>query len=76
MVGPNCLGLLTTDPAVRLDATFAPVNPLVGNVAMASQSGALGIAVLETARELDLGFSAFVSVGNKADVSGNDLLEW
>jgi acetyl coenzyme A synthetase (ADP forming)-like protein len=76
MVGPNCLGLLTTDPAVRLDATFAPVNPLVGNVAMASQSGALGIAVLETARELDLGFSAFVSMGNKADVSGNDLLEW
>jgi acyl-CoA synthetase (NDP forming) len=76
MVGPNCLGLLTTDPAVRLDATFAPVHPLPGNVAMASQSGALGVAVLETARELDLGFSAFVSVGNKADVSGNDFLEW
>ena len=76
MVGPNCLGLLHTDPAVSLDATFAPARALPGRVAMASQSGALGVAILETARELDLGLSAFVSVGNKADVSGNDLLEW
>src|SRR5688572_18993623 len=76
MIGPNCLGLLTTDPAVSLDATFAPVKPLPGDVAMASQSGALGVAILETARELDLGFSAFASIGNKADVSGNDLLDW
>jgi acetyl coenzyme A synthetase (ADP forming)-like protein len=76
MIGPNCLGLLTTDPNVSLDATFAPIAPLRGHVAMASQSGALGVAILETARDLDLGFSAFVSVGNKADVSGNDLLEW
>lgn len=76
MVGPNCLGLLTTDPAVSLDATFAPAHALPGRVAMASQSGALGVAILDTARELDLGLSAFVSVGNKADVSGNDLLEW
>ncbi|MBL8840281.1 MAG: acetate--CoA ligase family protein [Planctomycetes bacterium] len=75
MVGPNCLGLLNSDPDVSLDATFAPVRPLAGRVAMASQSGALGVAILETARELDLGLSAFVSVGNKADVSGNDLLE-
>jgi len=76
MVGPNCLGLLDTDPAVALDATFAPARALPGHVAMASQSGALGVAILDTARELDLGLSAFVSVGNKADVSGNDLLEW
>jgi acetyl coenzyme A synthetase (ADP forming)-like protein len=75
MVGPNCLGMITTDPEVALDATFAPVHPLAGDVAMASQSGALGIAILETARELGLGFSAFVSMGNKTDVSGNDLLE-
>lgn len=76
MVGPNCLGLINTDPTVMLDAIFAPVKPLAGSVAMASQSGALGVAILETARELDLGMSSFVSVGNKADVSGNDLLEW
>lgn len=74
MVGPNCMGLLNTDPAVRLDATFAPVFPPQGNVGMSSQSGALGIAILDYARRLDIGISSFVSVGNKADVSGNDLL--
>ena len=74
MVGPNCMGLLNTDPAVRLDATFAPVFPPQGNVGMSSQSGALGIAILDNARRLDIGISTFVSVGNKADVSGNDLL--
>jgi acetyltransferase len=56
-IGPNCLGLLTTDPAVSLDATFAPVQPLAGDVAMASQSGALGVASSRRRRELDLGFS-------------------
>jgi len=74
MVGPNCMGLLNTDPAVNLDATFAPVFPPQGNVGMSSQSGALGIAILDHARRLDIGISTFVSVGNKADVSGNDLL--
>jgi acetyl coenzyme A synthetase (ADP forming)-like protein len=74
MVGPNCMGLLNTDPAVSLDGTFAPVFPPSGNVAMSSQSGALGIAILDYARQLDIGISTFVSVGNKADVSGNDLL--
>jgi acetate---CoA ligase (ADP-forming) len=74
MVGPNCMGLLNTDPAVRLDVTFAPMFPPQGNVGMSSQSGALGIAILDHARRLDIGISTFVSVGNKADVSANDLL--
>ncbi len=76
MVGPNCMGLLNADPAVRLAATFAPVFPPAGNVAMSSQSGALGLAILATAEELGIGLSTFVSVGNKADVSGNDLLQY
>jgi acyl-CoA synthetase (NDP forming) len=76
MVGPNCLGVLNTEPAVGLDATFAPAWPPAGPVAFSSQSGALGLAILETAGALGLGISQFVSVGNKADVSGNDLLEY
>jgi len=74
MVGPNCMGLVNTDPAVRLDGQFGPVRPARGNVAMSSQSGALGIAILDYATKLNIGISSFVSVGNKADVSGNDLL--
>lgn len=74
MVGPNCMGLLNTDPAVSLDGQFGPVAPTRGNVAMSSQSGALGLAILDYANELGIGISTFVSVGNKADVSGNDLL--
>jgi acyl-CoA synthetase (NDP forming)/GNAT superfamily N-acetyltransferase len=74
LVGPNCFGVLNTDPAVRLDATFGAVRPLPGRTALASQSGALGISVLHAAARRGLGISAFVSLGNKADVSGNDLL--
>jgi len=76
MVGPNCLGILNLDPNVRLNATFGPVAPLAGRVAMSSQSGALGLAIIEYAKDLGLGLSSFVSVGNKADVSGNDLLQF
>ncbi len=76
MVGPNCLGLLNLSSDVRLNATFSPTAPPPGRVAMSSQSGALGIAIMEYARELGLGLSSFVSVGNKADVSGNDLLQY
>ena len=76
LVGPNCLGILNTDPGVRMNATFAPVQPPPGRVAFSSQSGALGLAILDYARELNLGISQFVSVGNKADVSGNDLIEF
>jgi acyl-CoA synthetase (NDP forming) len=74
LVGPNCLGVLNTDPAVRLNATFAPVPMQPGRLGLVSQSGALGIAVLVAAQQRGLGVSQFVSVGNKADVSGNDLL--
>ncbi len=74
MVGPNCMGLLNTDPVVRMNGTFAPVYPPRGNVAMLSQSGALGIAILDYARRNAIGISSFVSVGNKADVSSNDLI--
>jgi len=74
MVGPNCMGLINADPEVRLAATFAPVFPPAGNVAMSSQSGALGLAILATAEEIGMGLSTFVSVGNKADVTANDLL--
>jgi len=76
MLGPNCLGLLNTDPAVRLNATFAPTWPPTGGVAIASQSGALGISLLDYARNLGIGVSMFASTGNKADISGNDLLEY
>ncbi|MBI2963540.1 MAG: GNAT family N-acetyltransferase [Deltaproteobacteria bacterium] len=74
LVGPNCLGILNTDPEIALNATFAPGTPPIGNLGALSQSGALGLALLDLARERGLGVSSFVSVGNKADVSGNDLL--
>ena len=74
LVGPNCLGIAV--PALGLNATFAPRALPAGRTAFSSQSGALGLALLEKATEQGLGFSAFVSIGNKADVSSNDLLEW
>lgn len=76
VVGPNALGVVNTDPAVRLNATLAPVLPGRGRVGFFSQSGALGIAILAAAAERGLGLSTFVSAGNRADVSGNDLLQY
>jgi acetate---CoA ligase (ADP-forming) len=76
LVGPNCLGVLNTDPEVRLNATFSPVPPTPGNIGMFSQSGALGIAILDYARVRQIGISSFVSIGNRADVSSNDLLAY
>ncbi len=76
MIGPNCMGVLNTDPAVSLNATFAPHWPRPGKVAMLSQSGALGLAILERFERLGIGLANFVSVGNKADVSSNDLLAY
>jgi acetate---CoA ligase (ADP-forming) len=76
IIGPNCLGVLNTAPTVRMNATFAPARPVAGNVAFLSQSGGLGIELMSRAGELGLGISQFVSVGNKADVSGNDLLQY
>jgi len=74
LVGPNCLGIWSN--ATQLNATFAPRALPPGRIGFSSQSGALGLALLERAAERRLGFSAFVSIGNKADVSSNDLLEW
>ncbi len=76
LVGPNCLGIVNTAADVRLNASFAPHMPPSGTIAMASQSGALGLAMVEYARAQGLGISTFVSMGNKADVSGNDLLQY
>lgn len=76
MVGPNCFGILNTAPDVQLNATFTTLFPPRGRAAMSSQSGAIGIATLAGARRFHLGISSFVSVGNKADVSTNDLLQY
>lgn len=77
LVGPNCMGLLNTDPQVALNATFTtPALPAAGNIGMLSQSGALGLAILDYVQGLHVGLSTFVSVGNRADVSSNDLLAY
>jgi acetyl coenzyme A synthetase (ADP forming)-like protein len=76
LIGPNCMGIINTDPAVRLNATFAPQPPPEGRIGFSSQSGALGLAVIEYASSLGLGLCSFVSVGNKADISGNDLINY
>lgn len=76
IIGPNCMGIINADQGVRLDATFAPGIPPTGRVGFSSQSGALGLAIIELANSLGLGISTFVSVGNKADISGNDLLRY
>ena len=76
LIGPNCMGIANTNPSVQLDATFAPGVPPRGRVGFSSQSGALGLAIMEFASSLNLGISTFVSVGNKADISGNDLLRY
>ena len=74
LVGPNCLGIAVSGPS--LNATFGPRALPPGPIAFSSQSGALGLALLEKASERSLGFSSFISIGNKADVSSNDLLEY
>jgi acyl-CoA synthetase (NDP forming)/GNAT superfamily N-acetyltransferase len=74
VVGPNCLGLMSLDPEVRLNATFSGSVPPPGGLAVASQSGGVGIVLADTAQELGLGVASFVSLGNKVDVSSNDLL--
>ena len=74
MVGPNCMGIVNADPAVSMNATFASGMPPFGHAGFVSQSGALGLSVLDYAREYGIGISQFVSVGNKPEVSGNDVL--
>ena len=76
LVGPNCLGLLNTNPAVQLNASLAATMPPRGRVGFFSHSAALGVVILQYAAERGLGFSTFVSAGNRADVSGNDLLQY
>jgi len=76
MVGPNCMGVINTAPDVAMNATFAPAMPPSGPVAFVSQSGAMGVSVLNYAKNLGIGISMFVSMGNKTDVSGNDLIEY
>jgi acetate---CoA ligase (ADP-forming) len=76
LVGPNCLGVLNTQPGVALNATFVPRQATPGTIAFLSQSGGLGIAIIEAAARLGVGLSSFVSVGNKADLSSNDFLQY
>jgi acetyl coenzyme A synthetase (ADP forming)-like protein len=76
IIGPNCMGVINTHDDVRMNATFSPNAPLQGNVGFLSQSGALGLAVIEYANTLNLGLSTFISVGNKADLSGNDFIQY
>ncbi|NQU96772.1 MAG: GNAT family N-acetyltransferase, partial [Chloroflexi bacterium] len=76
LIGPNCLGIVNANPSVSMNATFAPSFPPSGKVSMGSQSGALGIALLDYMSSMNLGLAQFVSFGNRADVSSNDLLEY
>lgn len=76
LVGPNSMGVLNSDPAVALNATFLPDGVTPGRVGLLAQSSALGLALLERCARLGIGLSSFVSVGNRADVSGNDLLAY
>ena len=76
IVGPNCMGVINTDLAMNLNASFSLVYPPPGNVAFLSQSGALGLSILEYANNLNMGISTFVSVGNRADISSNDMLQY
>jgi len=76
LIGPNCFGLINSDHRVRLNATFGKALPDSGNIAFISQSGAVGVTALEYAEAEGIGLSKFVSIGNKADINENDLLEY
>jgi acetyltransferase len=76
MIGPNCFGIINADPQVHLDATFSKIRPSFGKIGFITQSGALGEAILAQAVELNLGMSMFASIGNKADLKDNDILEY
>ena len=76
MIGPNCMGVINADPEVSMNATFAPTPASRGSIGFVSQSGALGVAILNEAADLGIGLTQFASIGNKADVTGNDLLEY
>lgn len=76
MVGPNCMGIVNTHPDYNINGTFAPTAPIPGNIGFLSQSGAMGAAILNQTLELGLGISMFVSLGNQADVCGNEVLDY
>ncbi len=76
MIGPNCMGVINADEAVSMNATFAPTPAERGSLGFVSQSGALGVAILNAASNLGIGFTQFASIGNKADITSNDLLEY
>jgi acetate---CoA ligase (ADP-forming) len=76
LIGPNCLGILNTSEGHRFNATFAPGGPPPGNVGFVTQSGALGLALIDLASDRSLGVSSFASIGNRADITANDLLEY
>ncbi len=76
LVGPNCMGVMNTDPAISMNATFSRVYPPSGDVAFLSQSGAMGLVILEYANSLNMGITTFASVGNRADISPDDLLRY
>jgi acetyl coenzyme A synthetase (ADP forming)-like protein len=76
LVGPNCMGVLNTEPDVSMNATFAPTMPPPGPVSFLSQSGAMGVTILDYASEYGIGISKFISLGNKPDVSANDVLAY
>jgi len=76
MIGPNCFGIINTNPETMMDATFSKVYPKRGKIGFISQSGALGEAILAQATDMNLGLAQFASIGNKANISGNDLLEY
>lgn len=75
-IGPNCLGIINTDPQVNLNATFAPAYPPRGTMSIGTHSGALGLALLDYAKNNNLGIAHFASIGNRVDISSNDLLEF
>jgi acetyl coenzyme A synthetase (ADP forming)-like protein len=76
VVGPNCMGIINTADSIKMNATFSSVFPPAGNVAFMSQSGAMGLTILEHANNLNMGISTFVSAGNRIDVESNELLEY
>ena len=76
LVGPNCMGIINTKKDVLMNCTFIKGNPVAGGIGFVSQSGALGAAVLKIIEKYDIGFSQFVSIGNKADVSENDVIDY
>lgn len=76
MIGPNCMGIINSNADIQMNATFAPTQPIPGDISFMSQSGALGVSILEMANDLKIGISMFASIGNKTDISGNDLLQY